>query len=238
MTDFPNRELYASLVYLADNLVADFDVVDLLNRLVSSSLSLLNVSAAGILLDDQRGSLRVLASSSEETHMLELLELQGSGGPCRDALTTSSVIEVPNLDAARDRWPEFVAAAEVLGIQAAYAVPLRLRETTIGALNLLCDDQTVLGPEDLEIARLLTNIATIGIINHRLTSQQTLLAEQLQSALNTRIVIEQAKGVIAERTGVDMAVAFEMLRTAARSSRRPLTEVAAEIARGGTSAAI
>ena len=238
MTDSPNRELYASLVYLADNLVADFDVVDLLNRLVSSSLSLLNVSAAGILLDDQRGSLRVLASSSEETHMLELLELQGSGGPCRDALLTSSLIEVPNLDLARERWPEFVAAADVLGIRAAYAVPLRLRAATIGALNLLCDDQTVLGSEDLEVARLLTNIATIGIINHRLTSQQTLLAGQLQSALNTRIVIEQAKGVIAERTGLDMAAAFEVLRTAARSSRRPLTEVAAEVARGGPSAAI
>lgn len=225
-------KLFASLIYLADTLVSGFDVIDLADRLVGTCQDLLDVSTAGLLLDDQHGGLRVIASSSETMRMLELLELEADEGPCVDAFETGEQVSVPFLATTLDRWPRFTPRALADGLVAVYALPLRLRERTVGALNLFCDRPDQLSENDLRIAHVLASMATIGLINHRAIKRQELLAEQRQTALNSRVVIEQAKGVIAERTGVDMAVAFDLLRGVARSSRRPLSELAGDVVAG------
>lgn len=136
-----------------------------------------------------------------------------------------------------DRWPGFAAEAQRQGVLSAYALPLQLRERTIGALNLFCDTEVRLTEQHLEVGHAMASMATIGILNHWTVRRQELLAEQLQTALNSRIIIEQAKGVIAERSTVDMATAFELLRTASRADRRPLSELAEEVAQGRLSPA-
>lgn len=230
--DDSDEQFFARLVTLADTLVTGFDVVDLADRLVSSCLEFLPVTSAGIMLDDQRGSLRVLASSSEETRLLELFELQNNEGPCLEAFTTGELVAEADLRTAGDRWPMFTAAAEGQQILAAYALPMQLRSRTIGALNLFCTSAVGLDDRQIEVAHMMATMATLGILNHWSVRRSEVIAEQLQTALNSRIVIEQAKGVIAERSGVDMGIAFEMLRSAARSSQRPISEVAEDVARG------
>lgn len=231
-------EIYASLVDLADTLTEDFDVVDLSDRLVRSCLDLLHVSAAGILLDGQQGALQVLASSSDEMRVLELLQLQSNEGPCYEAFRTGEPVTGIDLMRAEARWPRFAPAARAQGMRIVYALPMRLRERTIGALNLFCIDPAGLTAEELSAARTMATMATIGILTHRQARQQELLAEQLQRALDSRIVIEQAKGVVAERTGVQMTEAFDMLRATARGSRRRLVDVATEAARGEVAAVV
>jgi hypothetical protein len=228
---FDEGGLFPRLVSLADTLVAGFDVIDLADELVLSCLEFLPVSSAGIMLDDQRGNLRVLASSSEEARLLELLELQNNQGPCLEAFVSGRMVKA-RVDASVDRWPSFTSEASAQGILVAYALPMQLRGRTIGALNLFCDHDDGMGHEDMQIAHVLTAMTTLGIVNHWTLQQQEVLAEQLQTALSSRIVIEQAKGVIAERSGVDMAQAFEILRSTARASRRALSEVAYDVANG------
>lgn len=232
MNDEREAALFRSLIYLADTIVTGFDVIDLADRLVSTCDELLGAAAAGILLDDQRGGLRVLASSSEELRILELLELQANEGPCLEAFETGELVAAVDLSAHKRRWPGYVRHALRLGFVSAYAIPMRLRERTIGALNIFQASPEPMSTTDLQVAQVLTSMATIGLINHQALRRQELLAEQLQTALNSRIAIEQAKGVIAERAGVDMNAAFDLLRSAARSSRRPLSELAADVAAG------
>lgn len=232
------HDLYGTMVYLADTLVAGFDVLDLADRLVLAATELIGADAAGLMLDDQRGRLRVLLASSEETHLLELLELQTSEGPCLESIRTGQAVAVPSLAEREDEWPQFVAMAREQGITGAYAFPMTLRDTVIGAMNLFCVADRVLSPEEQQLGRVLTSLTTIGIINHRTLREREVLAEQLQGALNSRVVIEQAKGVIAERATVGIGEAFEMLRAAARSTRRPLVDVAREVASGELSPVI
>jgi transcriptional regulator with GAF, ATPase, and Fis domain len=237
MDEGESKQVFARLVTLADTLVSGFDVVDLADELVQSCLEFLPVSAAGILLDDQQGHLRVLASSTEEMRVLELLELQHSEGPCYEAFVTGEPVMATDLSGRAGSWPTFVPAATARGVVAAFALPLTLRDRTIGALNLFSSTPTEMSATQLQVAHAMTSMATLGILNHWTVRRQELLAEQLQTALNSRVVIEQAKGVIAERSSVDMATAFELLRSAARGQRRPLSELAAEVAQGRLSPA-
>jgi hypothetical protein len=191
------------------------------------------------MLADQRKSLRVFASTNEETRMLELLELQNNDGPCLEAFRTGVPVEGVDLSKLTARWPSFAATAVSVGINTAYAVPMRLRDQTIGALNLFQAGVAPLSPHEITVARVLADMAAIGIINHWSVRQQEVLALQLQSALNTRVIIEQAKGVVAERQGVSMGQAFEYLRAAARSSQRPIAEVAIDtVSRRGSLVAL
>jgi transcriptional regulator with GAF, ATPase, and Fis domain len=231
-TDPVDANFFDRLVALADSLVAGFDLVDLADQLVHSCVEFLPVRDAGIMIDDQRGALRVLASTSEETRLLELLELQNNQGPCLEAFDTGTTVTAPDLHASDGRWPRFEEEAGRLGILGAYAVPMQLKERTIGALNLFCSDPVQLDEEELRVAHVMSTMATLGILNHWTVRRQEVLAEQLQHALNSRIVIEQAKGVVAERAQVDMATAFDMLRSFARSSRRSLAVVASEVSQG------
>jgi GAF domain-containing protein len=225
------RALAEAFVGLADTLVADYDVIDLLHRLTSGSVELLPVDAAGLMLSDQRGELQVVSSSTEQAHLVELVQLQADEGPCLDCFRTSRQIAVADLTGGV-RWPRFAPQALAAGYRAVHALPLRLRSETIGVLNLFRGEPGTLVPDDLRIGQALADVATIGILQQRAIRHQEILAEQLQAALNSRVVIEQAKGVLAERRGLDMAAAFELLRSHARSTNRRLGELARDVVEG------
>lgn len=221
-----------TFVSLADALVDDYDVVDLLDRLVGACVSLLGVDAAGLLLDDQRGNLSVMATSSDESRLLEIFQLQNNEGPCLDCVHTGVAVTSGDLADDLDRWPLFVPVAVQAGFASVAAVPMRLREVTIGGLNLFDRRPAAISAGDQRLAQALADVATIGILQQRSAHRNSVLAEQLQHALNSRVVIEQAKGVIAERNGVEMDQAFETLRRHARNGNLKLTEVAYGVVRG------
>jgi GAF domain-containing protein len=217
--------LVNAFVKLADTLVDDYDVVEFAQELVEDCVSLLDVHSAGLLLADLRGGLQVLASTSEQTRMLELLQLQSNAGPCLQAYRTGQQVLIDDVDA-DTRWPEFAARANADGFGSVIAIPLRLRSERIGALNLFRRAPGRMTESDLLVAQALADVATIGILHQRVLTRGALVNSQLQTALNSRVLIEQAKGVLAERLGLDMDQAFVQLRTMARSSNRHLSDTA------------
>jgi GAF domain-containing protein len=229
-----DRELALAdtFVTLADTLVDDYDVVDLLDRLVATCVDVLGAAAAGILLDDQRGNLAVVASSSEATRLIEVFQLQSNEGPCLDCVRGGAAVTSGDLTTEQERWPLFVPAATEAGFRSVVAVPLRLRDQVIGGLNLFSDQVADVPPGDQRIAQALADVATIGVLQQRSAHRSTMIAEQLQHALNSRVVIEQAKGVVAERHSLPMEPAFRVIRAHARKHNLKLTDVALMIVRG------
>jgi GAF domain-containing protein len=229
--------LARTLVELADTLVDDFDVVDLLSLLADRCVETLDVAAAGIVLASPDGRLRVLASTSEAMRLLELLELQADEGPCLDCFRTGQPVGNAELTSARSRWPRFAAEALEAGFHSVQALPLRLRGTIIGALNLLHTDAVEGGRADAEVAQAFADVATIAILQHRAVREAQVLNEQLSRALNSRIVIEQAKGVLAEREALDVQQAFERLRRHARNHNIRLADLASDVVAGAVATA-
>jgi len=217
--------LSETFVELTDTMVADFDVIDFLHVLTSRTAELLDVSAAGLLLADPRGELRVVAASSEAARLLELFQLQSDEGPCLDCFRSGRPVASAELGADQ-RWPQFAAAAKQAGFTAVQALPMRLREQVIGALNLFRAVPGALDPASVRIGQALADVATIGLLHERSMRRSDTLNEQLQTALNSRVIIEQAKGKLAERLGIDMNQAFNMLRDQARGSNQRLSDVA------------
>ena len=225
-------KLARTLVELADTLVADFDVVELLTLLTDRCVDVLEVDAAGLMLVSVEGDLRVMASSSEAVRMLELFEVQAQEGPCLDCYRAGRPVVNEDLTALDERWPRFTPEALAGGFRAVHALPMRLRGNILGALNLFHVEPTYLQEDDIAAAQALADVATIAILQHRAAIEAQVLNEQLGQALNTRIVIEQAKGVIAERRRLTMEEAFAHLRTHARNHNRRLADVAREVIAG------
>jgi GAF domain-containing protein len=219
-------DIVRSLVAMADTLVDDYDVVELLTGLTDRCVDLLGFSAAGVMLASPRGRLGLVASSSEAMRLLELFELQAQEGPCLDAFRSGERVEHQSLAPGSGRWPAFAEAARSVGFQSAFALPLRLRDTTVGALNLLSVKQAPMTQADEIVARAFADLAALSIAQHRASTEAQRLNEQLSAALTSRVVIEQAKGVISERAGVDLAEAFSRLRLYARNKNLRLTDVA------------
>jgi GAF domain-containing protein len=229
--------LVRALVELADTLVADFDVIDLLTLLTDRCVEVLDVEAAGLMLTSFDGQLRVMAASSDAMRVLELFELQAQEGPCLDCYRTGQAIVNHDLEAARERWPRFTTEASDAGFRMVHALPMRLRGTVLGALNLFHIEPSHMSHADLDAAQALADVATIALLQHRAAREAQVLNEQLNDALNSRIIIEQAKGMLAERRGLDIENAFKVLRHHARNHNERLADVARSVVDGSLSAA-
>lgn len=215
-------------IELADTLVDEFDVVDFLRTLAEVSVELLDVDAAGLMLADASGTLQAMASSDDQVELLELFELQQDEGPCPECFRTGA--PVVNVDLGR--WPDIAAAAAAGGYATAHALPLRHRGQVIGALNLFRTSTEPLADEDIALGQALADIASIGLLHERELRGQQVLAAQLQHALNSRVLIEQAKGMLAERAGLSPAEAFTAMRSYARGTGRGLSVVAQGVLNG------
>ncbi|MHA7276318.1 GAF domain-containing protein [Arthrobacter sp. Hz1] len=219
----------AAFVRLTDTLVAGYDVLDLFHTLVEETVSLLDAAAVGLLLADPQGELQVVASTSEESQLVEILQLQAGEGPCVECFETGVAVAIDNIDALEGRWPGFQAAALSQGFHSVHAVPLRVHGRTIGAMGLFGRDIGAMTAEDSSIGQALADVATISLLQERTIRESSLVNEQLQRALNNRILVEQAKGVISHLGDVDMSEAFSRLRGYARSNRVSLHETASRI---------
>jgi GAF domain-containing protein len=220
--------LARAFVRLADTLASDFDIVDFLQGLSEDSVAILRAEAAGVMLADARGGLRLIASSDERMRLLELFELQGAQGPCLDAFSTGRAVQASAADS-RARWPVFAPQASGAGFQMMCAVPLRVRTNVIGALNLFRGSDEPFTSTEMEVAQAMAEMAAIGLIQERALRERNLLAEQLQAALNSRVVIEQAKGMLAEYLAMTVDDTFKLLRTYARDHNRKLSRVASDV---------
>lgn len=224
--------LARTLVELADTLVEDFDVVELLTLLTDRCVDVLDVTAAGLLLAAPGGDLRVMASSSEAMRLVELFELQTDEGPCLDCYRTGQPVVNKDLSRMNSRWPRFAPRAIAAGFTSVHALPMRLRGLTIGALNLFRATEGTVDDADADAAQALADVATIAILQHRATLETQVVNKQLTQALNSRIVIEQAKGVVGERENLTMEQAFTLLRSYARNHNLRLVEVARGVVDG------
>jgi transcriptional regulator with GAF, ATPase, and Fis domain len=230
------EQLIEAFVEAADTLVDDFDVIEFLHTVAGRCVQLLDVDAAGIMLADQHGQLHATAASTESARLLELFELQADAGPCMDAYRTGSQVVNADLEVSQERWPQFAEAAQATGFVSVHALPLRLRATIIGALNLFRARPGALSDADVRTGQALADVATIGILAQRGLHQADLLTTQLQNALNSRVTIEQAKGVLAERRGITVDQAFAVLRAYARNHNLHLSDLARQIADGTSTA--
>jgi len=220
--------LARAFVRLADTLASDFDVVEFLHGLSEDSVEILRAEAAGVMLSDPRGGLRLIASSDERMRLLELFELQGAQGPCLDAFSSGRAVQAGAADS-RARWLAFAPRACGAGFQVMCAVPLRVRTHVIGALNLFRGSDEPFTGTEMEIAQAMAEMAAIGLIQERALRERNLLTEPLQAALNSRVIIEQAKGMLAEYLTMSVDDAFTLLRSYARNHNRKLSEVASDV---------
>ena len=223
------QDLLRAFIEFADTIVDEYDVVEFLHRLANRCVELVDASEAGIMLADRDGTLHYVASSSERMRLIELFELQHDEGPCLDAYRDGVAVHTSLNDDANTRWPRFAPHAREEGIESVSAVPMRLRTDVIGALNILSTHSAPLSADDQQVAQALADIATIGILQERALNDAKVVTFQLEGALESRIVIEQAKGIVAERNHVAIDTAFELLRGYARTHNRLLRQTAQDV---------
>jgi hypothetical protein len=224
------RAITEAFVTLASGLATGYDVVDLLSTLTGTCAQLLDIAAAGLLLADATGVLHVLAASSENTRHLETFQVQRAEGPCRDCYLSGAPVSAPDLAEETARWPEFVAAAHLVGFQSAHAVPMRLRSTTLGAMGLFGAEVGALNAEDLRLGQALADVASVALIQDKSAEDSAAINRHLQAALDSRVVIEQAKGVLAQQGNLDMDQAFRALRKYGSDHNLRLAELAQQVA--------
>ena len=224
------------LVRLADTLTADYDLVEFLDALVADAMDLFGASGAGILLVDPYGTPQLMAAASAADRALEMVQLHTENGPCLDAIRSSEPTYEPELRANTHRWPAWAPAAVAAGIASVYATPLTLRQQTIGAFNLFGDRPAALGTDELALLRALTDVATVGILHERVHREAHVVTEQLQTALTSRVVLEQARGLVAGRLGLTLEEAYRVLRAHSRNTNTKLTVVAHAVVDGSLAA--
>ena len=223
------ERITAAFVTVADTLVADYDVIDLLHTLVEACASVLDVEAAGLVLADDDGSLQLLASTSERADFVEIMQLNAGTGPCIECFRTGAVVEVGDIAVDGGEWPDFQRAAIEQGFHAVHATPMKLRGEVIGALNLFSAEPGLLNSPDAAVAQALADVATIGILQERSIRETSIVREQLQHALESRVLIEQAKGVVSALGWIDVDEAFGLLRDYARQHNLSLRTVAERV---------
>ena len=227
MTSIVSERLAQVFVEVADTLVDEFDLIEFLQLLASRTADLLDASPVGLLLADQKGRLEFMAASEESEASLELFQVQSQVGPCQDAYRTGEPVVNADLQVAADRWPRFAPVAVNAGFRSVHAFPLRLRAERIGAMNVFSKDVGGrLDASDMQIVQALADVASIGLLQERAISRGEQLTEQLQGALNSRIIIEQAKGAVAQHKGVSVDDAFTLIRSYARANNLRLGDVA------------
>lgn len=224
--------LVETFVNVADSLVAEYDIVDLLQTLVDECADIFDASAAGILLVAPDGGLEVVVSTNESSDFLGIVQAKSGDGPCVEAITTGRAVSIDDLEAVDAQWSYFADQALRSGYRSIHAIPMRLRDATIGSLNLFRATTGHLGEADIVAAQALADVATISILQERALRESDLARQQLQRALDSRIVIEQAKGVLAQRHGIDMGSAFDLIRRHARSTHLRLGQAAEDIVSG------
>lgn len=215
---------------LADTLVVGFDVVEFLDMVAVRCAELTGATAAGLLLIDQHGTVNLVGASDRQARRLHELQLRFCEGPSLDAFLTAEVVRCPDLR--RAPWPKFTSAAMASGHAAVHALPMRLRTDVLGGLSLFTSEPGPLDEERLALAQALAKTATIGLLQWRAIHHRETVVEHLQTALESRILIEQAKGVLAERLQITVAAAFTLLRTHARNTSQRLHDLAAMVVNG------
>ena len=226
MSGSRERAVSRAFVELASSLANGYDVVELLSSLTADCAQLLDVASAGLLLADGRGVLHVMAASSERTRQLEIFQVQRDDGPCRDCYLDGTPVSAPDLHAEIDRWPQFAPAALKAGFVSVHALPMRLRSKVLGALGLFGTTAGALDPDDLSLGQALADVASVALVQEKASTDQKSVNEQLQTALISRIVLEQAKGVLAQQGSLPMEEAFAVMRRYARDHNLRLTAVA------------
>jgi GAF domain-containing protein len=227
------EKIVGAFVELAETLVDDFDVAELLQLLTRRCVDLLGAAEAALMLADKDGELQVAVTSSEHARLLELYQLQSAEGPCLDCYRGGRLVSVADLESAASRWPKFAPTAVAAGYTSVHALPMRVRDEVVGAMNLFgADPEDGVAHHHLPVAQALTDVATIALMQGELVRRRETLAEQLQTALNTRVAIEQAKGLLAGRLGLAMEESFALLRSFARHHQRRLSDVARDVIEG------
>jgi GAF domain-containing protein len=227
--DSRESRIIRSFVTLADTLTDDYDVVDLLHGLVLDCVDIADVAAGGMMLDGSGAGLQLVASTSEQADFVEVMQLNAGIGPCLDTFATGRAISVVDLERDAGSWPEFRDAALGQGFRAVHCIPLHLRGTVIGSMNLFGTSTGALRDADLAVVQGLADVATIGILQERLIHESTVVTEQLQRALESRVVIEQAKGVLSVTARISTDDAFDVLRRHARGNRSSLRSTAEQV---------
>jgi GAF domain-containing protein len=226
------QRIVETFVELADTMVDDFDVIEFLHRVAERCVELLDCSEAGVLLVDAAGVLRVMASSSERSDALDLLQTQNDEGPCFECFHRGEPVSSVDLVADLGRWPTFGPAAVERGFRSVQALPMRVRGQTVGALNLFRSQSGAIWDPDLPLGQGMADIAAVALLQERSLRESRGVVDQLQGALTSRVVIEQAKGVLAERANISLDAAFVRLRTYARGKNRRLSDIAGELIDG------
>jgi GAF domain-containing protein len=226
------QRIVQTFVELADTMVDDFDVIDFLHRVSARCVELLDCDEAGVLLADAAGILRVMASSSERAHALELMQAQTDEGPCFECFSRGEAVSSEDLDADQGRWPSFSPAALARGVCSVHALPMRVRGETVGALNLFRMAAGSLDEHDVPVAQGMADIAAVGLMQERSVRESRVVVQQLQGALTSRVVIEQAKGVLAERAQISLDAAFSRIRGHSRANNLKISRVARELLEG------
>jgi transcriptional regulator with GAF, ATPase, and Fis domain len=226
------HEITLAFVSIANSMADGIDIVELLSGLTHDCARLLDIASAGLLLADGHGTLHVLAASSERTHDLEIFQLQRDEGPCLDCFHSGQQVSVNDLSQETDRWPQFVAAATAAGFAAVHALPMRLRGTTLGALNLFNTNAGALAADDLALAQALAHVASIALVSDKAANDKETINEQLQTALTSRVAIEQAKGILAQLGSLDTDQAFAVLQRYAQNHNAHLSQVAHQLVAG------